>query len=159
MSIDTYGILSGVVGLVADCVNDAGLSAPCAYKTFVGLGMPPNDCSLISASWDRDRVVKRRDRCYMTVQSEFHVYLTRCCLRNNREEFDPALEDEDAACFYADYDLARDCLLCGVKEIVGQHGLSCEDEIVDGSIMPEFTQGGCYGARFTIRFDWMRKCC
>ena len=159
MSIDTYGIMASVVQLAADCVNDDSVAAPCRYRTFVGLGIPPADCSLISASWGRDRVMKRRDRCYTTVRSEFYVYLTRCCLKNNREEFDPATEDEDAACFHADFDALRDCLLCDVKATIGQHGLACDDEIIEGAIMPDFTQGGCFGARFTIGFDWIRKCC
>lgn len=157
--IDRYAILSAVVGLAADCLNDPADTSPCAYRTFVGLGAPPSDCSLISANWSSDRVLSRGDRCHVTIESAIDVHLTRCCLTNVDEEFSAAAEDTDAACFLAEYDKLMDCLLCEVKALVKQHGFNCDDPLVDGAMTDAAVSGGCYSGRFSVTFRWIRKCC
>jgi len=157
--IDRFDILSSVVDLAATCLNDPPIDEPCAYKSFVGIGSPPDDCSFISASWDGDRVVSRRDRCHVVFESTLNVNMTKCCLKNVGEAFSTDLEEEDALCFYNDYDKLFQCMLCDLKPLLSQHGLSCDDEIVKAGLLPDIALGGCYGARIVASFRYLRKCC
>lgn len=153
--IDRYGMLAAVVAEAADCVGNA---SDCTYQTFVGLGSPPSDCSLISASWVGDSM-RRADRCRNVVDSNFELRIVRCCLTNTGEEFDAMKEDADAACFLADYEAMLNCLLCSVKDIVNQHGFGCDEQPITGSMLDENVMGNCYGAVFQMTLRHTVTCC
>lgn len=155
--MDRYAFLADLVTLAGDCVGNA--EGGCAYEVFVSPGEPPADCSHIAAFWTGSTIERGSDKCLIKVREQFSISLNRCCLKNIGDEFNPALEDDDARCFIADFGALFECLVCGVADVVKPYVRTCQDVIVSVSEPNDAAEGGCYGGVIDISFTRLQPCC
>jgi len=155
--MDRYAFLADLVTLAADCVGNA--TGGCPYEVFVSPGEPPADCSHIAGYWATSAVVAGSDKCLIKVRETFVVSLNRCCLKNVTEEFSPALEDDDARCFIADFGAMFECLICEVSAVLKPYVRTCQDVIVKVGEPDRTAAGGCYGGVVEISFIRHQPCC
>lgn len=157
MPLDRYALLSNVLVIAGQCLD---LSAPtCEYEVFVGLGDPPQDCSVLSARYLGGRLTGADfGKCILPVEEEFEIILTRCCLTNTGEEFDPVKEDNDARCFLDDFGTLFECLACYItSEVIADN--SCRDPFIRVFDLDDTVRGNCYTGRIRFGFTKSISCC
>lgn len=153
--MDRYAFLTDLVTAAADCVPNA---PDCTYDVFVGLGEPPQDCSMIAGYWRGAAMLPVSANCRMMMQERFDLILTRCCLKNVGENFDPALEDDDALCFYRDFGALMECMACDLKTIIEPYVRTAQNVSFRGAETDPEVAAGCYTAGIAITFDRYQPC-
>lgn len=155
--MDRYAFLADLVTLAAGCVDNIG--GGCKYDVFVAPGEPPADCSHIAGYWTGSTIMSGSDKCLIKVREQFSVSLNQCCLKNVGDEFDPALEDQDAKCFIDDFGALFECLVCGVGDVLKPYVRTCQDVIVRMGEPNPVAEGGCYGGVVEVAFTRLQSCC
>jgi hypothetical protein len=153
--MDRYAFLTELVTAAADCVPNA---PDCTYDVFVGLGDPPQDCSMIAGFWRGATMLPQAANCRLAVRERFDLILTRCCLKNVGENFDPLLEDDDARCFYRDFGALFECLACDIKDILSPYVKTAQVPSLRVADMDGEVNAGCYTAGIAIEFDRYQPC-
>lgn len=139
--------------MVLDCLDQP----TCEYQSFVTLGDPPQNCSYIAASWAGSQAAFTDRRCENYTEESWTITINHCCLKNDRElEFNPVLEDSDAQCFLADFDLIYECLICNLGELLPS--IDCEDRFVRSARPDQSVRGTCYFAEIEFGFRY-KICC
>lgn len=149
-----YQILSDL----RDCIQTCFDQSDCSYQFFVGLGVPPADCSSI-AVWLDSSSRSRGDNsecCTEYYDTQINITITSCCNKADKSiGFNPIVEEKDAECFLNDLCKLRDCLSCGGCSL-GQHSISC-GLVVDRIDLDMEVHGTCYSA--TISTTIVENCC
>jgi len=155
--MDRYAFMADLVTLAADCVGNT--LGGCPYEVFVSNGEPPADCSHIAARWLGGQVLAGSEKCLIKTRERFAVNLNRCCLKNIGEEFDPALEDDDAKCFVTDFGTLYECLICETPSVLNTFVRTCQEIVVRIAETERAPMGGCYGGEIMIEFTRVQPCC
>lgn len=153
--MDRYGFLADLVTAAANCVPNA---PGCEYDVFVGVGVPPQDCSYISANWTGSIMRPASAQCRMLMHETFELTLNRCCLKNIGEDFDPVLEDDDAQCFIRDFGTLVECVACELPNILLPYVKTAQAVSFGAARLDPTADGGCYGGSITIGFDRVQPC-
>ena len=155
--MDRYGFMADLVTTAADCIENVDRNCP--YNVFVSNGEPPSDCSHIAAYWTGASTTVQSEKCRIVVRENFKVSLSRCCLKNVGEEFDPVAEDADASCFVKDFGDLFDCLVCEAATVLKNYVRTCQDVVVKIASPDHSPSGGCYGGIIDISFIRIHPCC
>ena len=153
--MDRYAFLSDLVTAAANCVPNA---PGCEYDVFVGLGSPPQECSYIAAYWVGAIMLPVSANCRMVMREQFELTLNRCCLRNIGEEFDPALEDDDALCFIRDFGSMLECIACELPAVLEPYVRTAQNVSLKASRLDQVSDAGCYSGAIAIEFDRVQPC-
>ena len=153
--MSVYTISGIILSEIQSCFDDV----TCDYKYFVSVGEPPADCSTITAHHTGSVLNDRKaGTCLVTRRDSFEVMITRCCMKLS-EEFDPAVEDENARCFYNDYDEILSCLVCGLGDALSAFSTNCKLLKVRSSSFDRAPMGGCFTGYIRIEIERFEGCC
>lgn len=153
--MDRYAFLSDLVTAAANCVPNA---PGCEYDVFVGLGIPPADCSHIAAYFVGTAMLPQSSNCHMMMRERYELMLNRCCLRNIGDEFDAGLEDDDALCFLRDFGALMECIACELPTIIQPYVRTAQNVSFKAARADTQSEGGCYSGIIAIEFDRRQPC-
>jgi hypothetical protein len=153
--MDRYAFLADLVTAAANCVPNA---PGCEYDVFVGIGIPPQECSYISASWVGTQMRHDSAKCRMMMVETFEIVLNRCCMKNTGESFDSALEDEDAQCFIRDFGALVECMACSIDDVLLLYVRTAQEVSFKSARLDPTSDGFCYGGTIAVSFERVQPC-